>query len=377
LVAGLMGSNTQDRTPLSAASIKRLEDIGAGLNQITPTRDDVPMLLEAIQDKDLTISSHACLALEKMSSKNLFRPEDVQLLWKGLHHKFRSEHDSTSEWSTRAAVAMARDTELLTSAYLPDQEWRLGRQPSDNERSAGEFLCGVFDENLLMLSSSDRELQRRGASLSGSLLRLLPKERQEKLIRGLLAIPFTTEPNRNPDSAEIRCGNSVTSALVNAAPEVRTDGLANDVAIRLLDSVEEKDHATIFGVHRGLAYLADNTSHEVRGQIVRAILAAAADGQLVYSLRSGVDSPTKHCGADALAILAESLTGEELDRAEQAIPPLAAGQETEIYNSMYLPAKEALATRKLLLKTQQQPATSTDKLDNQDPKKITSMEPSK
>jgi hypothetical protein len=136
-----------DTSPLSAESVKRLKDIGSGQYQITPTREDVPLVLRALQDKDLTISSHACLAVEKMSPKNLFRPEDLKPLWEGLRPKFRSEHQSTSEWSTRAARALVEDTKFLTSAFLPDQEWRLGRQPYDNERSAGEFLYGAFDEH--------------------------------------------------------------------------------------------------------------------------------------------------------------------------------------------------------------------------------------
>jgi hypothetical protein len=222
-----------DTSPLSAESVKRLKDIGVGQFQITPTREDVPLVLRAMQDKDLTISSHACLAVEKMSPKNLFRPEDLKPLWEGLRPKFRSEHQSTSEWSTRAVGAIVGQTELLKDAFLPDQEWRLGRKPYDTERLAGEFLYGAFDENLLMLSSSDLELQRRGANLSSSLLKLLPKEKQEKLVRGLLAIPFETGADRKPNSTEVRCGSCVTSALVNAAPKIKSEALANDVAARL------------------------------------------------------------------------------------------------------------------------------------------------
>ena len=63
---------------------------------------------------------------------------------------------------------------------------------------------------------------------------------------------------------------------------------------------------------------------------------------------SGLYSPPKHAGAEALAILASSLTLDELEKAEKAIPPQTPGERKEQYASMYAAAEEALAARKLM-----------------------------
>jgi hypothetical protein len=187
------GANT-----LSADLVKRLQDIGSGSHQdqVEPTREDVSLVLRALQDSDSAIRSQACLAVEKMAWAKRFLPEDLKALWAGLRPQLRSQHDDVSEWSSRAVSVLATESGLLSNAFLPDQPWTLGREPLDTERLAGEVLYGACDESLLMLSSDDRELQRRGANLSSSLVTLLPRERQEKLVHALLAIPL--ESKRRP-----------------------------------------------------------------------------------------------------------------------------------------------------------------------------------
>ena len=351
LVAGLLGANAQqvqllaiteehplttnlqdvsekaadgDASPLSAESVKRLKDIGVGQFQITPTREDVPLVLRAMQDKDLTISSNACLAVEKMSPMNLFRPEDLKAIWEGLRPKMRSQHDDTSEWSARAIAALAQHTELI----------------------AGETLSEALDETMVMVSSDDSEIRRRGAVVSAKLVRLLSKDRLEKLVCALLA--------KNTDAS---ANKMVTLAIASAAPKIETQELANDVAERLLAVIKNKpapEFAEILA-WQGLARLAATSSPETREQIVRAILAAVADGRWKYMVTSGVDSPPKHAAAESLAILASFLTLEELENAEKAIPPQAAGEKKEFYDSMYGAAKRALAARKSVVQQKPQP----------------------
>jgi hypothetical protein len=342
---------------LSAESVERLKGIGAGWYQITPTREDVSLVLRALQDRDLTISSHACLAVEKMAPKKLFKPEDMKALWAGLRPKLRSQHDDTSEWSTRGVGALAQDTELL----------------------AGAFLNEAFDETLLMVSNNDPEMRRRGAVLSCDLVKRLPKDKLEKLVRALLASPAATAEDRKAGNAEARGSDMVTVALGSAAPKIETQALASEVAARLLAAT--KDNPTPqFGEVRtwqGLAYLAGTTSKETREQIVGAILAAVADRRWAYMRTSGVYSPLKHGGAEGLAILASCLTLEEIDKAEKAIPPQAAGEKKEAYASMYGAAKEALAARKLVVEHQAQPAAEEDVafFEKKYQKKITGVKP--
>jgi len=153
---------------LSVESVERLKGIGAGWCQITPTREDVPLVLRALQDRDLTISSHACLAVEKMAPTKLFKTEEMKAIWEGLRPKMRSQHDDTSEWSARGVGALAQGTALL----------------------AGAFLNEAFDETLLMVSSNGPEMRRRGAALSRNLVKLLPKDKLEKLVRALKPSPL-------------------------------------------------------------------------------------------------------------------------------------------------------------------------------------------
>ena len=330
---------------LSAESVERLKGIGTGSYQITPTREDVPLVLRALQDRDLTVSSHACLAVEKMAPKKLFKPEDMKAIWEGLRPKMRSQHDDTSEWSARGVGALAQDTELLTGAYL-------------NE---------AFDETLLMVSSNGPEMRRRGAALSRNLVKLLPKDKCEELVRALLASPVATaEDWKESGNAEAHCSAQVTAALASAAPKIGTQALANDVTVRLLVAVQDNHNpgprGTWFGCPEltGLAYLAGTTRKEIREQIVGAVLAAVADRRWAYMRTSGVLSPPKHAGADALAILASFLTLEEVERAEKAIPPQATGEKKEDYDSMYAAAKEALAARKLVAEHKAQLAAEED-----------------
>jgi hypothetical protein len=207
-----------------------------------------------------------------------------------------------------ADSALSGETQLLNGMFLLDQEWKLGRLPQKNERSAGEILYGAFDKSPLLLGSSNPESQRRGADLSLSLLKLLPTDRQEKRVRRLLAIPLETSAERNLGSAEACRGTCLASTLVSAAPEIKTETLANDMAARLIEAAGEHDLVMTCRVLGGLADLADLTRPEIRNRIVGVILNAVADRQLDYSPTSGVYSPPKDCGAEALATLAELLT---------------------------------------------------------------------
>lgn len=314
---------------LSAESVERLKGIGTGGYQITPTRKDVPLVLRALQDRDLTISSHACLAVEKMAPKKLFTPEDMKAMWEGLRPKMRSQHDDTSEWSARGVGALAQGTDLL----------------------AGAFLDEAFDETLLMVNSNSPEMRRRGAALSRNLVTLPPKDKLEKLVRALLAGPAATAEDR-----------MATQALSSAAPRIETPALADDVAVRLLAAAKDNPAPGWCELRAliGLAYLAGTTSKETRDEIVGAVLAAAADGRWIYIDTAGVYSAPKHAGAEALAILASSLTLEELEKAERAIPPQTPGEGNEKYASMYAAAEEALAARKLVDQHQAQQVAEED-----------------
>jgi hypothetical protein len=167
-----------------------------------------------------------------------------------------------------AASALSGETQLLNGMFLLDQEWKLGRLPQKNERSAGEILYGAFDKSPLLLGSSNPESQRRGADLSLSLLKLLPTDRQEKRVRRLLAIPLETSAERNLGSAEACRGTCLASTLVSAAPEIKTETLANDMAARLIEAAGEHDLVMTCRVFGGLTDLADLTRPEIRNRIV-------------------------------------------------------------------------------------------------------------
>jgi hypothetical protein len=102
---------------LSAESVVRLKGIGTGSHQITPTREDVPLVLRALEDSDVMLSSYACLAVEKMAPEKLFKPEDMKAIWEGLRPKLRSPHDDTSEWSARGVGRCAGIPSSLTAGF--------------------------------------------------------------------------------------------------------------------------------------------------------------------------------------------------------------------------------------------------------------------
>jgi hypothetical protein len=334
-------------------AMARLKDIATGKSH-APTREDLPLVLLALKDRDLNLRGDACLAVEKMALLNLLVRDDLRVLWDLLKPNLQSPNQDTSEWAVRAAAAMIGAPDLSRSPFWSNQEWTLERDPSEADRLAGELLEEVFKENLQLLGSSDRELQRRGANLSRYLMERLPQPMQERLIRSLLDIPLATPIATDPQSPEVRCNRQVTNALAHGSPFIQTNPLASDVANRLLEASNDFEVAMNDGVYSGLAHLADNTQGDLRMRIVQKMLAAVADGRLSYSRTSGIATPPKHIGADALTILAPGLTGDELVLAQKAIPPQPEGSR-EAYDSMYKEAIASLATRKQLLESKPQP----------------------
>lgn len=335
-------SALDEPSQLTVESFERLKGIGFGQSEFQPTREDVPLVLRALNEKETSVSNHACLAVEKMALHKLFNRDDMKVLWEGLRPKLRSENEDTSEWSVRGASALCRDSELLSDAILDE----------------------AFDETSLMLSDNNAEMQRRGAFLSGSLVKRLSKDKCEKLVRKLLDSPSANQQDLNGtvDNPENNARWIVTPALVSSASKVETESLANEMAIRLLSTNDRPTHLSEAGRWEGLAHLADNTNQETRERIVKSIFAAVADKSLAYMNTSGVTSPSKHYGADGLAILSSFLTLEEIEVAEKAIPPEPTGETKTIqdsadqFASMYGVAKSALTTRKLELQQKLKPA---------------------
>jgi beta-lactamase regulating signal transducer with metallopeptidase domain len=343
-----------DPQPLSAESQERLKNLAAGPST-PPVRQDVNLVLQAIQSKDRTVHSQACLAIEKLAAQNLFAPEDLPSLWGALTTNLQSQHQETAEWSTRAISQLLQQKELFASPFWPQKEWTLERAPSDADRSAAQLLQGTFDASLRLLESSDPELQRRGANLTSHLVKHLPQSLQEIAIRSLLAVPLPTEAAPNPSSAPSRCRKQVTRALVHAASVIPNESLTVEVAERLLAATQDVDAVMTDGVYRGLALLALKTQGGLRQRIVRALLLAATDSRWIYSPTSGLSSPPRHHGADALTIVAPNLTGDELVLAQKAIPAPPEGNRAS-YDSMYGEALQALASRQRELESKMQPA---------------------
>jgi hypothetical protein len=190
-----------------------------------------------------------------------------------------------------------------------------------------------------MVSSNGPEMRRRGVGLSRDLVTRLPKHQLAQLVRALLAV-----------DTEAHWSNAVAVALGTAAPRIGTQGLANEVAARLLAATKDNPAPMLGAVRvwQGLASLAATTSKETRERIVGAIVSAVGDRRWAYMPTSGVLSPPKHAGAEALAILTSFLTLQEVERAEEAIPAQAGEEKKEDYDSMYAAAQNALASRKVV-----------------------------
>jgi beta-lactamase regulating signal transducer with metallopeptidase domain len=368
-----------DAQPLTEESKERLKNLATG-QSFPATRQDMPLAIAALQANDWTIRSQSCLAIEKMASRKLFAPEDLPSLWEGLQPNLQSQHQDTSEWSVRAVATLLQEHELFSSPFWSQQDWMLEREPTPADRSAGEFLKGSFEESLLLLGSSDRELQRRGANLTSQLLKHLPQSKQEKAIRSLLDIPFETQTAANPSSSLARCRRQVTIALVHSASVIPAESSVGEVAERLLEASKDVDAVMNDGVYRGLAFLADKTQGELRQRIVRAVVLAATDRRWIYSRTSGISTPPRHHGADALTILAPGLTSEELLLAQEAIPPLPEGEGNRAaYDAMYLEVLQALAGRKKELESKMQPAAREEEdlafFEKKYKKKFTEVKP--
>ena len=325
---------TESSGSLSLESVERLKGIATGRSQIEPTREDLPLVMRALQDKDPDISSWACLAVEKMALRGLFQPNEPLALWTELRPKLRSAHAETSDWSVRAVGALVSRSELLADPLVEE---------------------ALFEETLWLVRADDVNQCCRGAMLATALVMTLPKESKdnlEKLVRALLKVRVPMPANSEAQDAEATCNRLVTEAIRAAAGRVETQALLDDVALRLLAQIATINQiSTLSGdhVYSELAALAGKTSKEVRDRIVQSILAAAANSDLLYSRTSGRYTPPKHAGAEALAVLASLLTREELEQAEAAIPPPAAVTDSEEYESMYGAAKEALAVRRARL----------------------------
>ncbi|MFO0034826.1 MAG: hypothetical protein ACK55S_06420, partial [Planctomycetota bacterium] len=207
---------TESSGSLSLESVERLKGIATGRSQIEPTREDLPLVMRALQDKDPDISRWACLAVEKMALRGLFQPNEPLALWTELRPKLRSAHAETSDWSVRAVGALVSRSELLADPLVEE---------------------ALFEETLWLVRADDVNQCCRGAMLATALVMTLPKESKdnlEKLVSALLKVRVPMPANSEAQDAEATCNRLVTEAIRAAAGRVETQALLDDVALRLL-----------------------------------------------------------------------------------------------------------------------------------------------
>lgn len=319
LVAGGCESPDSDPT-MTPDQIKRITSIGIGDARTPPTAQDVPLVLRALTDPDSGAQNMACLAVEKMAHQNFFDAPSAEAALQALLPKLRSPDGDVSEWSARAVGALAADTPFVT----------------------GTQLTTAFAETLRMVGDGAPEIRRRGLNLAGNLLPLLGAEQRELTLRaaaGACRRPIAGEADGRAYDIGVR-------TLGAASRLTAGEGPAAEAARELLRAVEGKVPHGYQTVLVDLAGLAARVDEPLRGRIVRATITAAAEPRFVYSRTSGERSPTRHAGADALAVVAPLLTRPQLDEAERAIPAPGGQWPAASRESAYGGALKALKERR-------------------------------
>jgi hypothetical protein len=262
----------------------------------------------------------ACLAVEKMAPQNLFDAPSAEAALRVLLPKLRSHDDDTSEWSARAVGALASYTPFVT----------------------GELLAAAFAEMLLLVGDDEPEHRRRGLCLAANLLPLLGSSEREQTLRATIRA-CRREAAGEADSRAYDIG---IRTLGTAGRLTEGEGPATEAAQELLRAVEGKVPYEYQTVLFDLASLAARVGEPLRGRIVRAAIAAAAEPHYTYSRTSGMPSPTRHAGADALAVVAPLLDRQQLDEAWRAIPPQGEQWAAASRESAYGAALKALQERR-------------------------------
>jgi hypothetical protein len=309
--------------PLSRDQIERIQKLGYGSADTPPNAADVGVVLQALTDPKSGAGDAACLAVEKLASKNVFDADSAEKAVRALLPRLRSAQADTSEWSARAVGALASSTAFVK----------------------GELLAAAFAEIVLMVGDKEPELRRRGLALAERLLPSLGANEREQTLKAVIAAC------RRPVAGEAaeRAYEIAVRALGHAARHAQGAKAATEAAEELLRAIERKSPDAYTIVFPALGALAARVEEPLRGRIVQAVIVSVRHPGYVYSRTSGRPSPTRHAGADALELVAPVLTREQLDAATKAIPIESRIWNPQSLEEAYGAARKALADRRTAL----------------------------
>lgn len=309
--------------PLPREQIERIRQLGIGAAGAPPLAEDVALILQALTEPNSGAGDMACLAVEKLAGKGVFDATSAEKAVRAMLPRLRSAQADTSEWSARGIGALASGTRFVK----------------------GDLLAAASTEMALMIGDRDAEIRRRGLCLAEDLLPLFGAPLREQTLKAVIGAC------RRPvaGDAATRAHSIAVRALGHAARHAPAGKPATEAAEELLRVVENESVDAYQVVFPALGGLAGRVEEPLRSRIVRAVLIATAHPGYIYSRTSGVRSPTRHAGADALELVAPLLTAEQLDAASKAIPIVSRIWDAQSIEEAYGAARKALAARRAAL----------------------------
>jgi hypothetical protein len=297
-----------------------------------PGPDDVALCRRAMASTNDEVRSHACLALEQMVAAPFFGelpPVDRAGLVRPLLAALSSGHGDTSEWSVRALRRLA------AKAYLP-----------------AEGVRAALAQGLDLVTREDVEARRRGALLLEALTaREVPADRLQ--IARTLLLALDRYPRSGDEDDRSKTARTTCCGVLARIPGVDAT-LAGELAARFLRDLRVCD---AWGFHYGrgdaLQGLGRQFAHLRGGQreeTLAVLLAAVGDPELEYMRTSGVRSPLRHRGHEALVPAVPAMTQPECERARARVSDArraaAAKKDATDVAGIYDEVEAALAARR-------------------------------
>lgn len=277
--------------------LNRLKSIcGGGTPPVSA--NDIALILGAIEHPDLEVRKWGCLAVERTSGREMFDASSAKHAIGIIMPRLRSANNESAGGDVRAVAALTR---------------------SSCRFFAKETLQELSKTAIALLADEDIEKRQRGVEIMYPIIPHLSAEQVDEAALALLAagrrptVEKFLDPNgKEAPSASLRALNGVEMALARCGG-CRDITLAKEIAEHLLHAFHDKriGAGARQAIINGLAYpLASRLQGDVRKQIIDTIIASTADDSLTYTHFSGIPSPVRHSGTEALGLVIHLIDSE-------------------------------------------------------------------
>jgi hypothetical protein len=339
---------------------RRLDGLARGAYHLERTGQppasaaDLSRCLRGLASRDDTLRGPASLAVESLAGGPIVAKAPEALL-RELAHAALAAMDAKDpdvrEWAGRAIGALASESGRWSPADTAPVVKRVLRGLASAADEAGwEERRRAANLAVRMAKHLDGASRR---SVAEALFRIVSGLALEDAGRSDAALRAALEKHTPAGDRALACHEMCWAALCRLPTGGERDRV---VEARLVLAEFERERPRVDTVHHGRAVRLHGLARRaaglergpLRSRCVDLLIGSLDDRDLVYAVTSGVRTPLRHAGADALAVVAPSFDARELARAEKAVAAAATPGlgEPDDLESMFREVRGALAARK-------------------------------